>query len=143
MNKTLIILVCIGLLLAWKFVLFPEKLDFTDRMKVLQGLTMAAAYKQAIADYWQEKDMFPTAEQWHAEQSRVNVDLGTSIVESIKVAEQAPGTITVYYSNTHDQSVAPAISGKYLSLTPHAREGKLEWSCKGTVPGEYLPAACR
>ena len=87
--------------------------------------------------------MLPTAEQWNAEESRVKVDLGTSIVESIKVAEVVPGGITIYYSNARDQSVAPEISGKSLSLTPFAQGGKLEWSCKGTVPREYLPAPCR
>lgn len=143
MNKTLIILVFIGLILVWKFVLFPEKLDFTDRVKVLQGLTMAAAYKQAIAKYWQENDTLPTAEQWNSLETKVAVDLGSSIVQSIKVAEEVPGGITVYYSNVRDQAVAPEISGKSLSLTPHARDGKLEWSCKGTVPAEYLPKPCR
>ena len=143
MNKTLIILVFIGLFLIWKFVLFPEKLDFTDRVKVTQGLMMAAAYKQAIGEYWQEKNELPTAEQWDSEGPGVEVDLGTSIVESIKVAEVVPGGITIYYSNARDQSIAPEISGKSLSLTPYARDGKLEWSCKGTVPTEYLPAPCR
>jgi Pilin (bacterial filament) len=143
MNKTLVILVFIGLFLIWKFVLFPEKLDFTDRVKVTQGLVMAAAYKAAIAEYWQEKDMLPTAEQWSAEESRVKVDLGKSIVASIEIAEVMPGSITIYYSNARDQSIDPAIAGKHLSLTPQAGEGKLQWSCKGTVPAAYLPAPCR
>jgi type IV pilus assembly protein PilA len=143
MNKTLLVLIFIGVFLAWKFVLFPEKLDFTDKVKVLQGLAMAKAHKTAIAKYWEEKKMFPTAEQWAAEGPKVDVNFGSSIVAAIEVAEVAPGSVTVYYSNARDQSLAAGISGKSLSLTPSISKGLVEWSCKGTVPVEYLPRLCK
>jgi pilin len=143
MNKTLVIISLIALALIWKFVLFPEKLDFTDSVKVLQGLTMSSAYKQAIANYHKEEKVLPTAEQWKLKGAKVTVDLGKSIVSEIKIAEIAPGSITVYYSNARDQTIDPAISGKSLSLTPAVYNGKLDWSCKGNVPVDYLPRPCR
>jgi hypothetical protein len=143
MNKSLIILVIIGIVLFWKFVLFPEKLDFSDRVKILQGLTMSSAYKKAIADYWKENKALPTAEQWQQQASVIKVDLGKSIVSEIKIAEIAPGSITVYYTNVRDPSIDDAISGKNLSLTPYESQGILEWSCKGNVPLDYMPKPCR
>ncbi len=143
MSKTLIVLIVIGLVLTWKFVLFPEKLDFTDKMKVLQGLTLAKSYKTAISNYWRENDVFPDREQWMSEVPKIEFDPGKSIVSDIKVAEKAPGSITVYYSNVRDPYLAPEISGKSLSLTPYIDNGVLQWSCKGDVPLEFLPAACR
>lgn len=143
MNKTLIVLSLIGVVLIWKFVLFPEKLDFTDSVKVLQGLTMSTAYKQAIADYYKEEKELPSAEQWKLKGPDISVDLGKSIVSEIKIAETVPGSITVYYSNAHDQTIDPVISGKSLTLTPAVYNGKLDWSCKGNMPAEYLPKRCR
>ena len=142
MNKTLIILVIIGLVLAWKFVLFPQKLDFTDKMKVLHGLTLARGYQDAITRYWQEKQHFPDARQWQDDVPAVAVDLARSIVGSIRVAEQSPGSITLYYSNTRDSALAPAISGRSLTLTPYLQDGVLLWSCQGNVPAEFLPKHC-
>jgi hypothetical protein len=143
MNKSLIILVIIGIILFWNFVLFPEKLDFTDRVKVLQGLTMSSAYKRAIVEYWKENKALPTAEQWQERAFAIKVDLGKSIVSEIKIAEIAPGSITVYYTNARDPSIDAAISGKYLSLKPYESKGVLEWSCKGNVPVDYTPKPCR
>ncbi len=143
MRKTLILLSIVGLILLWKFVLFPEKLDFTDKVKVMQGLVMAAGYKQAIAEYWQKNKTLPSAEQWNSQISKVKVDTGNSIVESIKIAEVAPGSITIYYSNARDQTIDPEINARTLSLTPQVQADTLLWSCKGTVPARYLPASCR
>ena len=136
-------MIILGLILAWKFVLFPEKLEFTDKMKVLQGLFLAKSYKDAVGIYWQEKQMFPNEEQWTSDGPKVDVDLGNSIVSAIKVGEKAPGSITIYYSNARDHNLDPEISGKSLSWTPYIYNGVLEWSCKGDVSVEFLPRPCR
>ena len=65
MKKTLVIFVFIVGFVIWKFILFPEKLDFTDKVKILSGISMAAAYKQAISEYGQANSHLPSAEQWH------------------------------------------------------------------------------
>jgi hypothetical protein len=143
MNKTLLVLIFIGVFLAWNFVLFPEKLDFTDKVKVLQGLSMASVYKTAIGEYWLEKKVLPNAEQWREEESKVELKLENSIVASIKIAERSPGSITIYYTNERDPSIEPEISGKSLTLTPRVDNSLIEWSCKGTVPSQYIPSTCR
>ena len=107
MSKTLVGLIILGVFLLWKFVLFPEKLDFTDRVKVLQGLNFAAPYKMAIAEYGQKNGQFPGAAQWQELKEAVSVDLEGSIIGNIAVAASGPGTITIYYSNARDHSIDP------------------------------------
>lgn len=143
MNKTLLVLSVFGIFLLWKFVLFPEKLDFTDKVKVLQGLTLAKDYKSAVSFYWKKNQRFPSAEEWKESGVTIDVDLAKSIVSKIVVAEKAAGTITVYYSDARDPELAPGISGKSLTLFPHVLTDQVDWTCKGDMPLEYLPGACK
>ena len=144
MKKTLVILVFIVGFVIWNFILFPEKLDFTDKVKVLSGIRLAAAYKQAISEFGQANSYLPSAEQWHEQESKIEVDVGKSVVAAIKIAEVAPGSITIYYSNSYDLSIDPAIVGKTLTLIPQLDNNLVvSWSCKSTVPAKFLPASCR
>lgn len=143
MSKTLVLLIILGIFLLWKFVLFPEKLDFTDRVKVLQGLSLVAPYKAAVAEYYETNKVFPGVDQTKMLEEKVKVDLSKSIVASVKIGESAPGSITVYYTNARDQALDARIAGKQLTLRPLHYNGKLDWSCKGNVPEEFVPAACR
>lgn len=143
MSKTLIVLLIAAVFLIWKFVLFPEKLDFTDKVKVLQGLTLAKSHKQAVLKYWQEYNTFPTKQQWQESGPEMNVNLGNSIVSKIIVGEEFPGSISVYYSNARAPGLSAGISGKFLTLKPYLYDGKVDWSCKGNVAEEFLPRVCR
>ena len=143
MSKTLFLLAVFGIFLLWKFVLFPEKLDFTDKVKVLQGLTLAKDYKSAVGFYWKKNQRFPNAEQWQDSGVKINVDFSKSIVSKIVVAEKSPGTITIYYSDSAQATLAPGISGKSLVLSPYVLTDTVEWSCKGTVATEFLPRSCQ
>ena len=59
MNRRLIILVLLALVLVWNFVLFPSKIEFSDRARVLQGISLAKPYKEVIANYWKSESEFP------------------------------------------------------------------------------------
>ncbi len=143
MSKTLFLLCIFGVFLLWKFVLFPEKLEFTDKVKVFQGLTLAKDYKSAISFYWKKNQSFPDAEQWKESGVSIDVNLSESIVSKIVVAENSPGTITVYFSNARHPGLAPGIAGKSLTLSPYVLTDTVEWSCKGNVPAEFLPRPCK
>ena len=143
MSKTLIVLSIFGIFLLWKFVLFPEKLEFTDKVKVFQGLTLAKDYKSAVAFYWKKNQAFPSAEQWKESGVNIAVDFSESIVSKIVVAEDSPGTITVYFTDARHPELAAGIAGKSLTLSPHVLTDTVEWSCKGNVPVEFLPRPCK
>ncbi len=143
MNKTLIVLVLAVIVLGWKFVFSPgEKLEFTDQTKVLQGLSTAIAYKIAIRKYWIEKKALPSAEEWKKQTNKPLPDLNKSIVGKIKVGEDGPGVISVYYAKKPGFTIPPDVIGKKIMLIPEGQGERINWKCSGTVPAEYLPKKC-
>jgi hypothetical protein len=143
MKKGLNLLIIIGLILFVSFALFPSKIDYTDKAKVLQGLSLAVSYKKAVGEYWKDKGKLPNSEDWNKIGNKVAVDFGKSLVESIHVGQDGPGTITVYYTNAKDKAAPADLTGKKIILTPEAQDNQLIWSCKGTIPTQYLPVRCR
>ncbi len=143
MNRRLVILILLTLVLVWNFVLFPSKIEFSDRTKVLQGLSFAKPYKDAIADYWKAKGQFPVQGELKSETLVSDEILDESLVESIIVGEEVPGSISIYFTKRKDSSVLVDIEGKKLVLTPSIEAGELKWKCKGTLAVDLLPAACQ
>ena len=143
MKKGLNYIIIIGLLFFIGFTLFPAKLDYTDRTKVIQGLSMGAKYKEAVGEYWKDKGALPGAEEWAKYDKKIVIESGKSLVDSIHIGEDGPGTISIYYTNTRDQGAPADIAGTRIVLTPEVKDRKLVWSCKGTLPSQYLPVPCR
>jgi type IV pilus assembly protein PilA len=143
MKKGLNLLIIIGLILFVSFALFPSKIDYTDQAKVLQGLSLAISYKKAVGEYWKDKGELPNGEDWSKIENKVTVDLDKSLVESIHVGQDGPGTIAVYYTSGKDQAAPAGITGKKIVLTPKVQDNQLVWSCKGTIPAQLLPVRCR
>ncbi len=143
MNRRLIILILLALVLVWNFVLFPSKIEFSDRARVLQGISLARPYKEAIANYWKSKSEFPGKEDWQSE-SLISIEvLDKSLLESIIVGEEAPGSISVYFTRSRDPNAPENIEGKKVVLTPFAVDAELSWRCTSTLPEDLLPLACR
>jgi len=143
MNRRLLVLILFALVLVWNFVLFPSKIEFSDRTKVLQGLSFAKPYKVAIADYWKAKGQFPAKEDWKSETLVSTEILNKSLIESIVVGEEVPGSISLLYSSRKDPKAATDIEGKIIVLTPSADDAEITWRCTSTLPEELLPLACR
>ena len=143
MKKWLVILSLIAIVIVWKFVLSPTKLEFTDRFKVFNGLNFAVQYKDKVAEYWRENNALPTRDQWDETPHTIEVDFQNSLVESIEVGVAGPGVISITYTNTRDNSVSSVINDKKLYLTPEIRGDEVVWSCKGDLPADFLPKPCR
>lgn len=143
MKRGLNLVIILGLILFVCFAFLPSKLDYTDRAKVLHGLSFAVAYKEAVGKYWKDKGVLPAAEEWNKDGIKVAVELGKSIVESIHVGQDGPGTISIFYTNAKDKSVPDELAGTKIVLTPKIRDKQLVWGCKGTLPAQYLPVPCR
>ena len=143
MKKGLNLLIIIGLILFVSFALIPSKIDYTDQAKVLQGLSHAAVYKKTVEEYWKDKGELPSGDDWNSNENKVAVDFSKSLVDSIHVGQDGPGTITVYYTNAKDEAAPADITGKKIILTPEAQDNQLIWSCKGTIPAQYLPVRCK
>jgi hypothetical protein len=143
MNRRLLVLILFALVLVWNFVLFPSKIEFSDRTKVLQGLSFAKPYKVAIADYWIAEGQFPAQEDWKSEILISTEILDKSLIESIVVGEEVPGSISLLYTSRKDPKAVTDIQGKKIVLTPSANDAGITWKCTSTLPEELLPLACR
>lgn len=142
MNKTLIFLILVIVVLCWKVVFTDSKVEYTDPAKILQGITMAFSYKTAVREYWQEEGKFPGADDWAGLEDKPQADISKSLVESIAVAEEGPGVITLYFTNKPGIEMQADISDTRILLIPNIEDGKLKWRCEGTVPTEIMPGKC-
>ncbi len=143
MNRRLIILILFALVLVWNFVLFPSKIEFSDRARVLQGISLAKPYKEAIVNYWKSKSEFPGKQEWQSE-SLISIEvLDKSLLESIIVGEESPGSISLLYTSRKDPDAPANIQGKKVVLTPFANDAGITWRCMSTLPEELLPLPCR
>ena len=143
MKKGLNFLIIICLVFFIGFALFPGKLDYTDKAKVLQGLSLATVYKQAVNKYWKEYDHLPSSEDWNNYEGKTDAEFRKSLVKSIKVGEDGAGMITIYYTNSLDQTAPDDINGTKIVLKPSIDNNRIIWTCKGTMPIQYLPVPCR
>jgi type IV pilus assembly protein PilA len=128
--ELMIVVAIIGILAA---VALPAYQDYTKRANVTEGLTLAAAAKTAVSEYWATKGSDPST----------NTDVGLAKSTSItgnavkSVAVGTKGLITITYN-------AKVTDGATLLLSPLTANGAIQWKCKaGTVQVKYLPASCR
>jgi len=142
MNKTLILLVLVIIVLTWNFVFTEKKIGLTDQAKVLQGLSSAIAYKTAVTNYWVDKGSLPDQDEWANEKPDIMVDISQTIINSIQVGVDGPGVISVYYIAKQGLDAPADIEGKKIILIPNAQDGKLVWTCLGTIPANLLPRNC-
>jgi type IV pilus assembly protein PilA len=147
--ELMIVVAIIGILAA---IAIPAYQDYLIRSQVSEGLTMAAASKAGVAEYYANKGSWPA--------SNINAGVGTAssiqgkYVNGIQIAN---GGITVTYGN--DANVTN-LAGKTVGLLPGSSpNGDVVWACGtsalpasvttsgGTattnVPGKYLPSSCR
>ena len=141
-----LLLAFVGILAA---IAIPAYQDYTIRAQVSEGLTLAAAPKAAVAEYFAEKGEWPL----DAEAAGLQAISG-KYVESLHVAN---GSIVITYGGLAHRSVA----NERLILTPGlTAEKEIVWICgehavppdvdsvgpgpRGSdVPNKYLPMSCR
>jgi type IV pilus assembly protein PilA len=150
--ELMIVVAIIGILAA---IAIPAYQDYLIRSQVSEGLTMAAAAKAGVSEYYANKG------GWPADNSEAGMGSAGSIqgkyVSSIEVAS---GGILITYGN---EANITKLAGETVGLTPGASaNGDVIWKC-GTAPdptgwnggatsateastsltGKYLPSSCR
>ena len=131
---TLVPIAFVGLLAA---ISIPAYNDFTIRAQVSEGFALAGPVKVAIAEYYEETDIWPVDNQ-AAGLDEPSAIRGT-YVESIMVDS---GVIVVSFGG---ESVHQALQGKQLILNPDADLlPAIEWVCYSPdIASRYLGAMCR
>jgi type IV pilus assembly protein PilA len=130
--ELMIVVAIIGILAA---IAIPAYQDYAKRAHVSEGLSLAAAAKTSVSEFWATNGKLPT------NNTSVGLPTATSISgNAVRSVGISSGLITITYNTKVD-------SGKTLELSPVSANGAIQWKCKkgGTNPlaDKYLPASCR
>jgi type IV pilus assembly protein PilA len=152
--ELMIVVAIIGILAA---IAIPAYQDYLIRSQVSEGLTMAAAAKTSVAEYYANNG------SWPADNSEAGLgsaaDIQGKYVSAITVAG---GGITIDFGNEANKVVLKDTNAT-LGLTPGASvNGDIIWRCgepandpagwdtsattegaTANLPGKYLPSSCR
>ena len=149
--ELMIVVAIIGILAA---IAIPAYQDYLIRSQVSEGLTMAAAAKAGVSEFYANKGYYP-ANNTSAGMGAPG-DIQGKYVQSIAIAN---GGITVTYGNEANVK----IGSETVGLQPGASvNGDVIWKCglapvpvgwsgttttadaaSTTVEGKYLPSSCR
>ena len=148
--ELMIVVAIIGILAA---IAIPAYQDYLIRSQVSEGLTMAAAAKAGVSEYYANKGDWPSSNS--AAGMGDASDIQGKYVQSIEVID---GGITIKYGN----EINAKLMSETVGLTPgNSVNGDVIWKCgtaqppsgwSGTttatagstsVAGKYLPSSCR
>jgi len=132
--ELMIVVAIIGILAA---VAVPMYLDYSIRSQVAEGLNLAAGAKVAVAEYYQDRGVYPADNNTAGLEAPGNIS--GSYVSQIQVINT--GAIQVTFGNRANAKILGAI----LSVTPTDVDGAVLWTCVGdaTLVDKWLPSACR
>lgn len=131
--ELMIVIAIIGILAA---IALPAYQDYANRAKVSEVVVAADACKSAVTESFASSGTLPA-----------NISAAGCVSDTTRYVEKlevANGVITVTAQGTGQ----PTIDTKTLVFTPTASSsGTLTWACDAaagsTIPGKYLPQACR
>jgi len=149
--ELMIVVAIIGILAA---IAIPAYQDYLIRAQVSEGLTMAAAAKAGVSEYYANKGTWP-GDNSDAGMGAAS-DIQGKYVQSIEIGN---GGITVKYGNEANTK----IGSETIGLTPGASvNGDVIWKCglannpsgwsgastdasaaSTSIEGKYLPSSCR
>lgn len=134
--ELMIVVAIIAILAA---IAIPAYQDYIIRSQVSEGATLTDGAKTAVAEYYANKDTFPSNNESAGLAAAGSIQ--GSYVASVTVDA---GIITAEFSKTSPQKANGKIDGKTFVLSPVATGGSTTWTCNGgDVDPKYLPTSCR
>jgi len=131
--ELMIVVAIIGILAA---VAIPAYLDYTVRAQISEGLSVASGAKVAVAEYYQDRGVFPS------DNTEAGLEAAANISGKYVASVGAAGNvITITYGNDANF----VIIGQTVTLSAADNLGSIGWVCAsgGVVQDKHLPAACR
>ena len=132
--ELMIVVAIIAILAA---IAIPAYQDYVIRAQVSEGLSLGEGAKTAVWDFISNTGRLPSSN------ASAGLATDTSITGSyVSKVNVTGGLITVSYGGPKANSALT--SSTTLQLSPiTASGGSVQWTCKSTMPGKYLPSSCR
>ena len=132
--ELMIVVAIIAILAA---IAIPAYQDYVIRAQVSEGLSLGEGAKTAVWDFISNTGRLPSSN------ASAGLATDTSITGSyVSKVNVTGGVITVSYGGPKANSALT--SSTTLQLSPiTASGGSVQWTCKSTMPGKYLPSSCR
>ena len=132
--ELMIVVAIIAILAA---IAIPAYQDYVIRSQVTEGLSLGEGAKTAVWDFISNTGRLPL------NNASAGLATDTSITGSyVSKVNVARGLITVSYGGPKANSALT--SSTTLQLSPiTASQGSVQWTCKSSMPGQYLPSSCR
>ena len=135
--ELMIVVAIIAILAA---IAIPAYQDYVIRSQVSEGLSLGEGAKSAVWDFISNTGRLPPLVGGNAS---VGLPAAGSIKGSyVTQVNVSGGVITVSYGGPKANSNLSASTT--LQLSPiTAGGGSVQWTCKSSMPGKYLPSSCR
>ncbi len=132
--ELMIVVAIIAILAA---IAIPAYQDYVIRAQVSEGLSLGDGAKTAVWDFISNTGRLPP------NNASAGLATDTSITGSyVSKVNVTGGLITVSYGGPKANSALT--SSTTLQLSPITSSGgSVQWTCKSTMPGMYLPSSCR
>jgi len=130
--ELMIVVAIIGILAA---VAIPSYQDYTARAQVTEAVSLTAAFKTGLAEYYSDRG------SWPANITAIGSTTSGKYVNTVALTGASGGTITVQ-ATMKSTGVNAAIQGNTLNLA--TTDGGLQWDCSGgTLDSKYRPGTCK
>lgn len=124
--ELMIVVAIIGILAA---IAIPAYQDFTIRAQVSEGLSLSSAVKASVAEYFQDRGVFPPVGMVDLGLDPANPPSG-KYVSSVTVGGGGTGILTITYSGTAPYQANTTVDGETLGLAPSTNgNGDIAWTC--------------
>lgn len=132
--ELMIVVAIIAILAA---IAIPAYQDYVIRAQVSEGLSLGEGAKTAVWDFISNTGRLPPTN------TSAGLATDTSISGSyVSKVDVTGGLITVSYGGPKANSALTSTTT--LELSPITTSvGSVQWTCKSTMPGKYLPSSCR